>query len=886
MVATVIIPDLVPPAIRKLYANIQITPSKTLPKTAQEFIEQIKTSGQTTGAYLNNLLTKNKIILPHDGELFTYFLDTSDWLAAAEILSSGIPEELQNNPNPELAGVRDLFRRLNELWEKFNNTTLASGHFWWFLCGTYPLEVYEGTVTNLDTNYFYFRELDTLNNAYQQPAFSQTQAPVWNAQDHKWAYLHWKKAQEGGWLPKSDAKAPEAKEQKTILVHFDAHSDLAAPRYWLADPAKKISDIQGARSIQERLGIDTFILPAVFEGLVDEIVWVVPEEAFRVANPRYQFSYGTYELWVGSYGEIGSDGDRVVMLDSYSPNNEGLAANYGDSRRWKAENIRKIKVHIVSPLGVKTLKEKVASGTHIILDIDEDFLGTKDPLERKELPDFPTSEIRFKELLSCIKEFYTASKDKIRVISVIESPGFTRKEKERKITEKILSIILDPLRPQPPWAITDDSESTPASPFPKRFSSSVSSAVAKASSPVDEPASSPVSQPQQKPFAWKKAEKSSSPVAGEPPAASSPVENEKTDFIPPQKNTLILGGGKAGGILVGRPFTGDVWVQAGSYNYKIWVENGKVNFQRYSLDKASPKGGLHSFKIGERFFVGSEFGNYKLPDPGLSGKHFSVIINEAENNIYKITIEDLNSEIGTIVHLLDAPAAAMSTKPLPPQDKLTAGPHFSSEAQTLLKTLGVSPTDGLYFLRPGMPGYYTFLNFIIAVLGNLPFNNEAGKTFLMRKDAKEVIARLIAYLEKARGQLSKDYVWDGKDAEDIRDIFMLSESKKMGLELFKNEIYPEHGIDGIGYNLDLHYATDLGMSRDNYGLTLEIYYISAESGFSVVRQASLKLDFRSGMITMDLNPTQKSIHDNGFSEEGAASSPLAAQDKGGIDLTS
>ncbi|MCM8771010.1 MAG: class I SAM-dependent methyltransferase [Candidatus Omnitrophica bacterium] len=105
-----------------------------------------------------------------------------------------------------------------------------------------------------------------------------------------------------------------------------------------------------------------------------------------------------------------------------------------------------------------------------------------------------------------------------------------------------------------------------------------------------------------------------------------------------------------GGDILRADFSGEVWIEAGSNYYKVWIDGGKVNFQRYDKQKKAV-GTIRRFDLGKDFIIGRSAGNYILPvDSELSEKHFSVSVSKnGGENIYNLKVKDLNSRKGTTV---------------------------------------------------------------------------------------------------------------------------------------------------------------------------------------------------------------------------------------------
>jgi hypothetical protein len=176
------------------------------------------------------------------------------------------------------------------------------------------------------------------------------------------------------------------------------------------------------------------------------------------------------------------------------------------------------------------------------------------------------------------------------------------------------------------------------------------------------------------------------------------------------------------------------------------------------------------------------------------------------------------------------------------------GKEFLLQALKYLEAEKFKPEYGKnYRLQPGTKAYISFVSFLIEELQNLPFDNQVGKTIKMRSDTEEVIQRLINYIKNKLLEVSKSGKWTKEDLDTIEDIF------QEWLEVFKNEIYPKHNIDGVGYSVDLSASIS---SDDKYvpsGMILGRRFVSNANGFKVVDHGFLNLSFRTGILSMDLD---------------------------------
>ncbi|TAN62754.1 hypothetical protein EPN16_00900, partial [bacterium] len=425
----------------------------------KSFLEKIRNKRQPVGDYLDSLLklegTDNDNFI---WKQFTHYLNSSNWLGAARVLYA--KKEFFNKiiksavlTKQEAEAIEALFSKLENL-NKANLQWLSRKDFFrWFLYGTYFISEEKIKNRYADPSIKFFSQMQIYNNIFKTQAFSPHGSLIGVEQDHNWAFFYWKMAQKMGLLPASDPALSQQKKTKTVLVHFDAHEDIGGDFGIVVTPALDKNNEDLAKTAQDHLEIDNFITPAVGEGLVDEVVWVVPPEA-RETSGTYVPGYGVYEILVRR--EKNESGHNKFVLKSRLAQ-EGSFKNYiketqdqikkrmGKKEEEKlieilsedVRNTRMVRIHIVSPADIQTLKNISEEATNIILDIDEDFTGTSDPLMRKwSLPHFLTSEARHEELLRNLDDFYKNPdvQKKIGVVSIALSPGFTYNGESRDIT--------------------------------------------------------------------------------------------------------------------------------------------------------------------------------------------------------------------------------------------------------------------------------------------------------------------------------------------------------------------------------------------------------------------------------------------------------------------
>ncbi len=458
---------LVPPGIANagLYVK-KANPELILKKQEEKkFIDKLRYSKMTVGNHLNSLLKNADITLDTNDPIWKLFLNSlnsSDWLMASKIYNEQqmhfmkLKESLTIKGETDLISYLDImFSRLsraNKIFELYANKDNKEKYVTWFDAGTYPLIFDQNTYSVIQDqfeNADFFYELDLFNNISKPRAITSTDIPVYIGYAHYWALYAW-------------MKELGPKTKKRTLFHFDAHRDLASYRLnndFLDAFLNGNFNNEMLGRITQKSDIDGFIIPAVYAGIIDKIIWVVPEEANESSNVDYVPEYNKkYEILIGKAMFRGKDTFVSVSLDGnnvFGSYEKGYIKEEWEGENAKFTNVRKVEVHLVSPKDAIKLKKLADEDQDIILDVDQDFLGTKEPfLSRKaELPAYTTSNQRFEQLLQVINNFYNdlSIQEKIKVISLAKSPNFTTQAKERSISARLLHTFLGSSVNQTEW---------------------------------------------------------------------------------------------------------------------------------------------------------------------------------------------------------------------------------------------------------------------------------------------------------------------------------------------------------------------------------------------------------------------------------------------------
>jgi hypothetical protein len=179
--------------------------------------------------------------------------------------------------------------------------------------------------------------------------------------------------------------------------------------------------------------------------------------------------------------------------------------------------------------------------------------------------------------------------------------------------------------------------------------------------------------------------------------------------------------------------------------------------------------------------------------------------------------------------------------------KIFSREGFPREAKAWLDAQGIAPEYGSnYRLRPESPGHRLFTEFLLTELEGLPFDGSQGAAIPMRSDAKEVVGRLAAFVRARLQEMDRGEAWNSAAVSEIADIFADGR-----LEVFKNEIYASHRMDGVGYNIDLsadHHDGRLTPAE----LILERRRVEAKEGLKVTDNGFFTLSLKTGTLAMDI----------------------------------
>ncbi len=429
---------------------------------------------------INGINHQRSTALERNLNSFVHALNSSDWLAASLLVDDVIDAKWLHNKQIQwlfqglLLFQQNLKQLAPELAKEGNphafEEALKKNFIFEWKFGKAPLitDTKQEKHTNVKAMEFFlntlgvFKDLDFLNNLFRKPAYTASGASVNLSNEHNWAYMFWKQAENEGLIPKANRASFDQKKEKTVLVHWDAHKDFSAKgvsedsfnSWQKAIQSEQFQNKNIAEAAAE-MGIAGFIIPALYEGLIDEVVMVVPKEA-RQTKATYWIEEGEYTITVGDYEEIGTQlgiwADHPE-LRTYTTN---LEVFQSEAVKPNFRNTRKIKLHVVSPESItKEPQRWVREEDHVILDVDLDVFGTEDPKsDGLSLPEYKLNKNSFAELFNNLSQFYKRTLSQIKCLSIARSLNFTVDVRASTSSAKILELTLEnnDTPHQPSWA--------------------------------------------------------------------------------------------------------------------------------------------------------------------------------------------------------------------------------------------------------------------------------------------------------------------------------------------------------------------------------------------------------------------------------------------------
>ncbi|EAT41648.1 AAEL006752-PA [Aedes aegypti] len=139
------------------------------------------------------------------------------------------------------------------------------------------------------------------------------------------------------------------------IIHFDSHPDMCIPKHMPAGYVFNKEDLL------DSISIENWMMPTVFAGHVERIVWIKPEWANQMPKGKFQFNVGEHE------GSIRTDStlEYFVSEGCYQPEDE-------------MENKKSLQLQVCAIEEYKVADDDGLKSGYI-LDIDLDYFSTHNP---------------------------------------------------------------------------------------------------------------------------------------------------------------------------------------------------------------------------------------------------------------------------------------------------------------------------------------------------------------------------------------------------------------------------------------------------------------------------------------------------------------------------
>ena len=143
--------------------------------------------------------------------------------------------------------------------------------------------------------------------------------------------------------------------QGNRIVHFDSHPDMCIPKHMPANYVFNKDDLL------DSISIENWLMPTVFAGHVERIVWIKPPWSEQIPKGKYAFHVGEFE------GSIRTDStlEYFVSEGCYQPED-------------KLENRKRLQLEVCS-VEEYPVAEDTDLAQGYILDIDLDYFSTHNP---------------------------------------------------------------------------------------------------------------------------------------------------------------------------------------------------------------------------------------------------------------------------------------------------------------------------------------------------------------------------------------------------------------------------------------------------------------------------------------------------------------------------
>jgi hypothetical protein len=397
--------------------------------------EKMRESSLQLGTLFTKIVLRDNVLGERDRKTWDAlrrFLDESDWLSAArfvkneEGLFTRIQDEYKNriksdeSPREGLKMMRHLFaflRELNEFSEKYeSDKNFKKNIYRYFVAGVCPVYL------DIKTDEYYtprtiaeLKQIHILNTIFASRDTTDRGVPFISMQQNYGALYAWN----------VQATRATGARKKQVLVHFSAFHNLAADTVPDITKFREIATPEEWAKYATQANTDGYIVPAMSEGLIDEMIWVVPELlGGDLIGKSIEFKVN-----------LSADG-KTFVTESRAPELKGQQLNPYNAGDTSRERV--IIIHVVRGDDYARLAELTRGDSDVLLNIDATFFGLTDP-EDGAL--FTPDENEKGKLFDVLRAFYAERADRVSMVTLARSPGFVAEETERDARLRVRSIF-------------------------------------------------------------------------------------------------------------------------------------------------------------------------------------------------------------------------------------------------------------------------------------------------------------------------------------------------------------------------------------------------------------------------------------------------------------
>lgn len=171
------------------------------------------------------------------------------------------------------------------------------------------------------------------------------------------------------------------------ILHFDSHPDMTIPK---SMPAEFVRDKD---KLLDTVSIENWLMPAVYGGHIDQLIWMKPHWAHQINDGDYEFSIGDhagqirsdssleYFISEGTYQpKYNLNNQRLINLRVFTLNEQLISGQQQQQQQQQSSQS-----HTTTTTDTRCVEFQNcvdADNEHFILDVDLDFFSTANPFKK------------------------------------------------------------------------------------------------------------------------------------------------------------------------------------------------------------------------------------------------------------------------------------------------------------------------------------------------------------------------------------------------------------------------------------------------------------------------------------------------------------------------